>query len=263
MSSFFVSLVIGLLFAIVAIVLVLGAYFTARALFGPTHEGDRTHEAAIGIATRIAALHGLILALVYAQELDDYKDVRGGVTEEAIAISDVFNDMRRYGGTEVAAVQQGVAQYVATVVGEEWAALGRGEGLSTKAWLQWNAVYERLLDLSPTTDRQRFLADRMRARITAVAKLRQTREATATGRFSGLFWGPAIIGLILLAMPLYVYRPSRTHLALFALFGAYSGVILFFIYGFANPFANPGKLEPTPFLRLLEGDVGKILPLPN
>lgn len=259
MADFLLSVAIGFTFVAISIVLVLGTYFAARAAFGSTIEGDRTHEAAIGVATRIAALHGLILALVYAQELDDYKDVRAGLSEEAIAISDVFNDMRRYGGPDVAIVQQGLATYVSTVVDAEWALLGRGDGLSTKAWLQWNAVYERLLNLEPTTERQRFLAGRMRERITAVARLRQMREATTMGRFSGLFWAPAIIGLILLSVPLYVYRPSRTHLGLFALFGAYSGVILFFIYGFANPFANPGRLEPAPFMRLLEGDIGKSL----
>ncbi|GGE03558.1 hypothetical protein GCM10011390_23090 [Aureimonas endophytica] len=263
MSDFVISLAIGIVFTTVSIALVLGVYFASRAAFGSPQEGDRTHEAAINVATGIAALHGLILALVYAQELDDYKGIRSDLSKEAIAISDVFNDMRRYGGSDVAAVQQGLADYIATVVDGEWASLGRGEGLSTRGWLQWNGVYERILDLEPITERQRFLAERMRERIAVVAELRQTREATATGRFSSLFWGPAIIGLVLLSVPLYVYRPNRTYLMLFALFGAYSGVILFFIYGFANPFSNPGKLEPKPFLHLLEGDIGKSLAPPN
>jgi hypothetical protein len=112
----------------------------------------------------------------------------------------------------------------------------------------------------PTTDRERYLAGRMRDRIAAVAGFRQLREATAVGRFSGLFWAPALIGLALLAVPFYVYRPSRNNMALLAAFALYSGVILFFIYAFANPFAQPGKLQPTPFQHLLRGDIGQSLP---
>lgn len=262
MSDLLVSSLVCLLFVAVSTLLVLGSYFAARRLLGLARYEERTHDVAGTVAVRIAALHGLILALVYAQELDDYKGVRAGLTEEAVAISDVFNDVRRFGGAVVAPVQMGLANYVATVVNEEWDMLGRGEGLSAKAWIEWDDVYNRLLDVVPTTDREQYLSGRMRDRITAVAKLRQMREATAMGRFSGLFWGPALIGLVLLAAPLYVYRPSRAHLVLFSLFGAYSGVILFFIFGFANPFANPGKLEPRPFQHLLEGDLGKKLP-PN
>jgi hypothetical protein len=91
----------------------------------------------------------------------------------------------------------------------------------------------------------------MLERITDIAGLRQVRESTATGGFGELFLAPALIGLVLLAAPFYVYRPSRTHLALISLFGAYSGVILFFIYAFADPFEEPGKMEPVAFQRLL------------
>ena len=260
MPDFLVSALVGTAFAAGGIVLVLGTYFAARRLLGVWQEGDRTDEVAGTLAVRIAALHGLILALVYAQELDDYKGLRSGLTDEAVAIADVYNDIRRYGGPSVPPIQARISQYVATVVDEEWDTLGRGEGLSAKAWTEWDDVYGRLLDLEPATDRQRYLANRMRDRITTVAALRQTRESMATGRFSGLFWTPALIGLLLLAVPLYVFRPSRTHIILFSLFGAYSGVILFFIYSFANPFMNPGRLEPIPFERLLKGDLGRSLP---
>jgi hypothetical protein len=232
----------------------------ARKLLNPGMEGDRTHDAAATIAVRIAALHGLILALVYAQELDDYKGIRNNLMEEAVAISDVYNDIGRYGGAAVAPIQLGLANYVVTVVGEEWDRLGQHQGLSPKAWIHWNDVYERLLDLTPETDRQRYLGARMRDRATAIARFRQIREDTADGGFGGMFWAPALMGLSLLSIPFYVYRPTRTHLFLLSIFGAYSGVVLFFIFAFSNPFEQPGKLEPVPFDNLLRGDIGKSVP---
>ncbi|WP_018184123.1 DUF4239 domain-containing protein [Kaistia granuli] len=260
MTNYWTSAGIGIAFAAAALAIVFGSYFLARRLLSNGEDGDRTPEAAASIAVRIAALHGLILALVYAQELDDYKGIRNVLTQEATAISDVYHDVGRYGGPIVAPVQATLASYLDTVVNEEWDQLARGEGLSAQAWIDWDNVYQKLLDLTPTSDRERYLAGRMRDRITAVAGFRQLREATAVGRFSGLFWAPALIGLALLAVPFYVYRPSRSNLILLSIFALYSGVILFFIYAFANPFAQPGKLQPVPFQHLLRGDIGKSLP---
>jgi len=137
---------------------------------------------------------------------------------------------------------------------------GARRGALGAGLIDWDKVYGILLDLSPSTDRERYLAGRMRDRITAVAGYRQLREATAVGRFSGLFWAPALIGLALLSVPFYVFRPSRNNVVLLSIFALYSGVILFFIYAFANPFAQPGKLQPAPFQHLLRGDIGQSLP---
>ncbi|WP_455271140.1 bestrophin-like domain [Rhizobium herbae] len=260
MSGLVISITTGFAFVCGALAIVFGCYFAARKILNPGLEGDRTHDAATTVAVRIAALHGLILALVYAQELDDYKGIRNNLIEEAVAISDVYNDAVRYGGAIVVPIQQDLANYVSTVVGEEWDMLGHRQGLSPKAWTQWNDVYDRLLDLTPETDRQRYLSNRMRDRATSIARFRQIREETAAGGFGGMFWAPALIGLCLLSIPFYVYRPTRTHVFLLSIFGAYSGVVLFFIFAFSNPFEQPGKLDPVAFENLLRGDMGKSLP---
>ncbi len=43
-----------------------------------------------------------------------------------------------------------------------------------------------------------------------------------------------------------------------AAFGAFSGVILFFIQAFGSPFAYPLRYEPGPLQRLLETDMGQV-----
>lgn len=260
MSDILTSFAIGICFVLATVALVLGSYFAARKLLHPGADGDRTWDVATNVAVRIATLHGLILGLVYAQELDDYKGVRATLADEAIAVADVYHDAGRYGGAITAPVQEGLARYLSVVVDEEWKLLGQRKGLSPEAWLIWDGVYGRLLDLVPAGDRERYLGNRMKDRITTIARYRQLREATSMNHFSGLFWGPAIIGLIMVSAAFYVSRPTRTHIALLSLFGAYSGVILFFIFAFANPYANPGKLEPRPFQHLLNGEIGRSLP---
>lgn len=249
----------GGLFIATAVVIVLSSYGLARLVLDPGNEKDRTFDAAASLAVRLSTMHGLILALVYAQELDDYKGVRNALTEEAVAVSDVYNDALRFGDPVTGPINTGLARYVSVVVNEEWRMLGEHQGLSSRAWQEWNAVYEKLLDLTPTTDRQHYLTSRMRDRITAIARFRQLRAATAAGGYSTQFWVPALIGLLLVTVPFYVFRPTRSHLLLIGLFGAYSGILLFFIYAFSNPFQQPGRMEPVPFQHLLQGEMGQRL----
>lgn len=258
MVDFLGSLLTGLLFSVAGIALVIGTYLIARRVFPEPQ--DRTHDAASSIGFRIAALHGLILGLVYAQELSDYQSIRQILTDEAVAISDIYNDMRRFGGPAVAVVQADLAQYLRTAAGSELDELGDGSGLSADGWQHWESVYESVLDLEAQNDRQSFLRQTMLERAKDIARYRQQREASADDHFSSLFWGPAIIGVILLAIPYYVFRPTRTHLVLLAVFGLYSGVILFFIYAFANPFREPGKLVAPTMKQLLVGEIGAAAP---
>lgn len=260
LSDYLTSVASGVGFVVVTIGIVLASYFVARRLLHPGSTADHTLEVAGNVAVRVATLHSLILGLVYAQELDDYKAVRSNLIDEAVAISDVFNDVRRYGGPATLEVQQGLARYVAVVVDEEWERLARHERLSPRAWQEWEGVYDTILDLAPVTERERYLSSRLKDRVSAIAKYRQLREAPSSNHFSGLFWAPALIGLVIVSAAFYVYRPSRTHLVLLGLFGAYSGVILFFIFAFANPYANPGKLQPRPFQHLLDGDFRSVMP---
>ena len=58
--------------------------------------------------------------------------------------------------------------------------------------------------------------------------------------------------MIFIALAYYSYPPTRRNVILISLFGAYTGVILFLIYAFSNPYMQPAELSPGPFLRLQE-----------
>jgi hypothetical protein len=46
-------------------------------------------------------------------------------------------------------------------------------------------------------------------------------------------------------------------LALLSLYGGYTGVIMYVIYAFSDPFSQPGALPPTAFTQLLLGEIGQ------
>jgi hypothetical protein len=247
-----------------AILLVLGVHLAARRFMPPPGEPDEDGHVYSGVVRdmasatgfRIAAFYGVILALVYAHELGEYQAVRDGLAAEATAIADVFHDAGRYGEPVATPVRQAMATYVRFVVDREWDLLGEEKRLSNRAWAARDIAYETVLDAEASTPRQVAIRQHMLKRINDITTYRHLRQEVAAKDFGLVFWVPAIAGLILVTIPFYVYPPGRVTHVLLACFGAFAGLILFFIQGFASPFTAPFRTPPGAFERLLETDIG-------
>lgn len=254
-----------------AILLVLGVHWSARRLMPPPGEPDADRHVYSGVVRdmasatgfRIAAFYGVILALVYAHELGEYQTVRDGLAGEATAIADVFHDAGRYGEPVATPVRQAMATYVSFVVDREWDLLGEERRLSNRAWAARDVAYDTLLDAEAVTPRQVALRQQMLKRIADITHYRHMRQEVAAKDFGMVFWVPAIVGLILVTIPFYVYPPGRVTHVLLSCFGAFAGLILFFIQGFASPFTSPFRTPPGAFERLLETDIGATPQLPR
>lgn len=245
--SMLFDILVSLAFIAASVALVLGSYFTMRFVAGRAGTSDR--ELASSVLTRIAAVHALILALVFAQEMVDYQQLRSESATEANAVADIYNDARRY-GADAEPIRIALRSYLDTVIGEEWQALATDRRLSSRAWGQWESAYAAVLDLVAAGPRQEALRDHMLAQLHTISEQRVKREMNGQDSLSRLFWFAAITGLIFTALAYYPYAPDRSALMLLSMFGAFVGVVLFLIYAFSNPYAPPGALGPGAFERL-------------
>ena len=235
--------------------LVLVSYGAGRWLLGPEDGTDRK-ELAGSVLFRIAALHGLILSLVFAQQMGDYRELARNVAEEASAVADIYFDAARYGEGVRAALQPELSAYAAAVIEDEWVRLGETGRMSDEAWARWGAAYEAVLDLVPQTPRQEALRANMLARIHLVAEHRDARADHSLAPIGAMFWAAAIAGVVATALAYHVYAPTWRNLALMALFASFTGLVLFFIHAFSNPYAAPGALAPEAYERLVVRELG-------
>ncbi len=249
------TLFIGLLFVLGTILIAWAVYFTMRRIVGDRFENE-TETLAGSVIFRVSALHGLILALVFAQELVDYNQLQTNLVREATAIADIYNDIRRYDTEAQATVQSALSDYVRTVVDEEWTSLADRQSLSARGWQLREIVYQALLDLNPETPRQTSLRGHMLTKVQLIAELRQERENNALHRISPLFWTAAMAGIVLVTIPYFIFSPSRLNLTLLSVYGGFSGFVMFVIYAFSDPFNPPGALPPAAFERLLASEIG-------
>ena len=250
------DLITGAGIALLNVAGVLAVYGITRAIWGGRQTAE-TKDLAGSVMARVATLHGLILALVFAQELADYSDIRADLVAEATAVADIFNDIRRYDAPEADEVRATLSTYLRHVLANEWEALSRTGKLTAEGWALRERIYLTVLDLDPATPRQADLRAHMVDKAQAIAELRQTRENNAVRSLSALFWFAALTGLVWVAVPYFVYPPTPLHLSLLSLYGAYTGVVLYVIYAFSDPFAHPGALPPTAFTQLLAGEMGQ------
>lgn len=239
----------GIAFISGTVALSLGAYLLARRLTGG-RTSDRHKEMAGAMVARIGALHGLILALVFAQEMTAYQRLETQTAAEASAVADVYNDAARYDRVALKPLQEHMTEYLRLVVDSEWAALGAGRGLDNGAWAAWNRAYETVLNLQPTNAREASLRDHMLSSLHGISTARDMRQGEADTSMASLFWFAALSGVVLIAIGYYIYPPERQNLVLMTLFSAYTGVILFLIFGFSNPYSPPAALTPAPLEKL-------------
>lgn len=107
---------------------VFAVYFTARAVLNP-EPNEKTVDLAGKVLLRIAALHGLVLALVFASEVVEYNQLSFESAVETNAVSDAYYDADRYGQDATSAIQTALRTYLQIAATTEWASLGKGDGL--------------------------------------------------------------------------------------------------------------------------------------
>ncbi|HEV7320909.1 MAG TPA: hypothetical protein VGO04_20115 [Ensifer sp.] len=244
-----VEMLLGALFVFGTVALTLASYFLMRLIMGGEPEGHEK-ELASSVIFRISALHGLILALVFAQEMVEYQQLKYEMATEAGAIADIFYDAGRYGEAVKAPIQQAISAYAAEVIDGEWQSLADKGRLSPQAWVHWDHAYQQVLDLQPANKRQESLRSQMLERLHDISQSRTKRESNVADQMDSIFWFAALSGVIFIALAYYSYPPVRRNLLLLCLFGAYTGIILFLIYAFSNPYQPPAALAPGPLERV-------------
>jgi hypothetical protein len=246
------GLLLPVVIILVSCALALLPYFMARAILLPRTD-DQSKDLASSVMFRVGALHGLILALVFAQELVNFNDVRHTLTREAALVGNIFYDLERYDKTTTQSARASLIEYTNIVLNREWDALAETGRLDEQAWDEWKTAYLAILDLAPQTPRQEALKGIMLDQVRELSELRLDREGSALVSTNNFFLLAAIAGIIIMSITYFAFPPNVVNLTLLLLFGIYTGLIIYFIIAFANPFGGAGFIEPVRFERLYEG----------
>jgi len=193
-----------------------------------------------GILTRVGALHALILALMFAQEMADYRDISRIVSKEASAIADVYIGLLDYDAEDqqsTGAIRGLIFDYVKTAAEKDRVALTEAR-ISQRTWINYYRINRQLRDLQPGNGDQEDLRTQMLADWDAVSDFHLRLRTIARYEAPGFFWLVIISGFLAVAILCYAYSPTVANLAMLGTYAAFNGLIMYVIFSLANPFTG-------------------------
>jgi hypothetical protein len=199
------------------LIFILAAVLSALICYGVTRIllRSRIAEYSEPLSARIIALlgglHALILALIFAQEMADYKDVTRIVSKEASAIGDIYNSLRAYdeeNQQSTAATRSLVIDFVKTVLEVDRTLLAKSL-LSHQTWTNYHNINRQLRNLQPGNNNQEDLRAQMLADWDTVSELHLRLRTIAAYEAPGFFWVVIIAGFLAVVIPCYVYSPEH------------------------------------------------------
>jgi len=241
-----------LTFVFAAVISTLVCYGITRALMRSYIEEDS--ELLSGkIITRLGALHALILALMFAQEMADYRDISRVVSKEASAIHDVFHSLREYdreNRQSTVVISDMVVNYVKTVMVADRAALAESH-ISSQTWVNYYSIDRQLRNLQPKNNDQEDLLASMLKDWDTVSEFHVRLRTIAEYEAPGFFWVVILSGFLLVVVPFYVYSPSIANLTMLGAYSAFNGLVMYVIFSIANPFTGALAIDSNILENLL------------
>jgi hypothetical protein len=214
----------------------------------------KTREVAETVAVRIGTVHALILALVFAEAQSTHTDLQQQVSKEVTAIEHVALRLNQWNGPEEDALRDQLASYVKAVLGTEWRVTLRPDG-SRAARHAYDDLDVAILDLPADTPRQQSLRSRMLADMDTLQDHRRDRLSLFHRGIPGLFWWMAMAGFAITVVFFFIFPETPLHLAMLGVYGAYTGLALYFILALSHPYVGPAAIDTSPYERVLEDDL--------
>jgi hypothetical protein len=239
-------------FILVAVLSTLICYGMARVLL-KSRIGADSELLARGMLTRVGALHALILALMFAQEMADYRDISRIVSKEASAIGDVYHGLLEYDAEDqqsTGAIRDLIFDYVKKAVEVDRAELAGGH-ISQRTWINYHRINRELRDLQPDNGDQEDLRAQMLADWDAVSDFHLRLRTIARYEAPGFFWLVIISGFLAVAILCYAYSPTVANLAMLGTYAAFNGLIMYVIFSIANPFTGALAIDASVLDNLL------------
>ena len=242
-----------MMFILAAVVAALACYGVVRTLLASRLAADSGTVAGTFIP-RLGTLHALILALMFAQEVADYRDISRTAANKANVIADVYVALEHYdeiGPTSTAGIRELIVGYVKTGVEKGRAALAEGR-LSDRAWIDYRRIGRVLRELKPINDDQANLQAEMVADWDSVSNFRLEMRAEATYESPDILWVVIITGFFAIVIPCYVYSPNIANLVTLGTFAALNGLVMYVVLALENPFNEPFAIDANVLSFLLE-----------
>jgi hypothetical protein len=210
----------------------------------------KTRDVAETVAVRIGTIHGLILAIVFAEAQSTHTNLQQEVSKEVTTIEHIALQLNQWNGPEEGSLRGQLAAYVTAVLQHEWQAGARPQG-SREGGQAYDDLDTGILNLKADAPRQQSLRARMITNMDNLQDHRKERLALLHRGLPDLFWWMALIGFAIIVGFFLVFPATPVHIAILSVYGAYTGLALYFILALSHPYAGPAAIDTSPYAMVL------------
>ena len=139
------------------------------------------------------------------------------------------------------------------VLQNEWHAC-RPQG-SRAAGRAYDELDSRIRNLGADTPQQQSLRSRMIANMDVLQDHRKERLALLHRGLPSLFWWMALTGFAIIVGFFLVFPATPVHIAILSVYGAYTGLALYFILSLSHPYAGPAATDTSPYATVLDNEL--------
>jgi hypothetical protein len=216
---------------------------------------DVIHDSGDAIGSYLQVLGGIyavLLAFVVIVVWGQFNDARGFVHREANALVDLHRTSSGLPDEAREVIQQGLRDYLAAVLADEWTAMSRGDHATTeKVGQRLDRVWSAIHTCMPLNDCQHTVYAEVLARFNDLSETRTNRLSAATAKIpvamSVLLYTGALI--MIGSMYLLPFEQFWLHASATAALAGATAHILFLIHDLDDAFAGDYQVDKGPFER--------------
>ncbi len=198
----------------------------------------------------VGMLVSLMLSLAFAEVIVALRAVENAVEREAVAISDTFYDLQRFGIEKTRVTQAILVDYTQAVIDDDWPALANDE-LGEHAGALKRQLADSVWNLEPATPTEEKLWSQILTDIDVISDYRWIRLDNALAE-PPVYIYAIIFGFLVTMACFGAYRPQVPLVALVSLYTVFIGLVLYLILAVSDPFRGGIVVDPTPFEHLIE-----------
>ncbi|MFC3881736.1 hypothetical protein ACFOSV_16190 [Algoriphagus namhaensis] len=245
---FEVPLILGMmLFVSIAVSTSLLIYYWSHRLMAAHLKKE--HERAGRVLFRNSAgLLALILSFTFANDRIIYYQIKDSLVGEASRIVDMYMDLEEYNTPEASQVNQNILSYVNLMVDEDYI-IADGNPFATATMREFRKIYQGIHDLTPTTEKQKYLVQDLYSDLDGLSDNMQVRVYQSNNRGNYVFY-ILLAGLFVMMIIFGIYKPDKFNLLFLGLYSGFISSVIFFMILLSEPFQGPLKIQPEPFLIL-------------
>jgi hypothetical protein len=216
-----------------------------------SEEAMREVEGATSDLLRVVGwLFTLLLSLTFTEVVAESALTESAIEHEAGAISDIHQNMRRYGLEETREVRERLNDYTRAVIDDDWPALAQGR-LSEQADTALRQLIDAMMKLRPASANQETLLSRTIVDVDMISDYRLSRLQQAREKPSHVLI-VVFLGYLVTMVYLGAYRPRSIIVVLMSLYTLFVGVVIYLVLAMSDPFHGAIAVDSAPFEYVLE-----------